>query len=227
MSSKMIAPIGFIENDFKEKFGIPRQSGRINNISYVYFYPPYNSPDAFRELKNFSHVWLIFGFSDIPEKEFSPLVRPPRLGGNEKVGVFASRSPFRPNGLGLSCVELVSVDLQPEKGVVLTVKGADILDGSPIYDIKPYLKKYDCKENALSGYTETYEDKKLKVAYINGAEKNMPAEKLKTLTECLEDDPRPAYQDDGKVYGFNFAGYEIKFSVSGDILTVFDIKIAK
>lgn len=227
MSSKMITPIGFIETDFKEKFGIPRQSGRINNLSKVFFYPPYNTPNAFRELENFSHVWLIFGFSEIPDKDFSPLVRPPRLGGNRKVGVFASRSPFRPNGLGLSSVELVSIEKDEKNGTFLIVKGADLLDKTPIYDVKPYLKKYDCHENALSGYSQAYEDKKLSVIFNDGLNEKLPEEELNILTECLQEDPRPAYHEDGKVYGFNFADYEIKFSVSGDVLTVNDVLIVK
>ena len=223
MSSKIITPIGFIENEFKEKFGIPRQSGRINNLSKVYFYPPFNVQDAFRELENYSHIWLIFGFSEIPEKDFSPTVRPPRLGGNKKVGVFSSRSPFRPNGLGLSSVELISIENDAKNGVVLTVKGADLLNGTPIYDVKPYLKKYDCHENAVSGYSEEYVDKKLNVKYDEGIENILPAEKLKVLTECLSEDPRPAYHEDGKIYGFNFSDNEIKFSVVGDTLTVLEI----
>lgn len=221
MSSKIITPVGFIRSDFNEKFGIPRQSGRINNLSEVIFYPPFNQIDAFRGIEKFSHVWLIFGFSKIPEKEFSPLVRPPKLGGNEKVGVFSSRSPFRPNGLGLSVVQLISVNTD-NGGVSLTVKGADLIDGTPIYDVKPYLKKYECIENATVGFTDDYKDEKLKIILPDKVRDTL-GDKAQTLAECLSEDPRPAYHDDGRIYGFKFSGYEIKFSVVGNVLTVLDI----
>ncbi|MDY6367489.1 MAG: tRNA (N6-threonylcarbamoyladenosine(37)-N6)-methyltransferase TrmO [Clostridia bacterium] len=223
MSSKNIKPIAIIKSDFKEKFGIPRQSGRINNISNVEFLPPYNDKNAFRELKKFSHVWLIFGFSEVPEKEFTPLIRPPRLGGNKKVGVFASRSPFRPNGLGLSSVEIVDI-IYSEKNVSIKVKGADLLDGTPIYDVKPYIKKYDSHENATDGYLSEYIDKKLNVIFEVSPENFFDKESLIALKECLSEDPRPAYQNDGRIYGFKFSDCEIKFSVSGDDLTVLDIE---
>ena len=221
MSSKIITPVGFIRSDFNEKFGIPRQSGRINNLAEIVFNPPYNDKNAFRGIEKFSHVWLIFGFSKIPEKEFSPLVRPPKLGGNEKVGVFSSRSPFRPNGLGLSVVQLISVNTD-NGGVSLTVKGADLIDETPIYDVKPYLKKYECIADATCGFTDDYKDEKLKFIIPDSA-KEILGDKAQTLAECLSEDPRPAYHDDGRIYGFKFAGYEVKFSVSNGVLTVLSV----
>lgn len=223
MSSKIINPIGFIRSDFREKFGIPRQSGRINNISTVEFYPPFSDKNAFRELEKFSYVWLVFGFSDVDETGFSPTVRPPRLGGNRKVGVFASRSPFRPNGLGLSSVELVEIVIKDNK-VSLKVRGADLLDGTPIYDVKPYIAKYDSHPDSLDGYIKEYDDKKLNVVFELCPDDFFDKEKIKTLTECLEEDPRPAYHDDGRIYGFKFIDCEIKFSVKDDLLTVKSIK---
>ena len=191
MSSKFIQPIGFIVSDFKEKFGIPRQSGRINNLSQVRFYPPFCNKDAFREIEKFSHLWLIFGFSAVPEKDFSPTVRPPRLGGNRKVGVFSSRSPFRPNGLGLSAVKLVGLN-EDEKGTFLTVMGADLLDGTPVYDVKPYVKKYDSIICANDGFIDEYQDKKLCVKIPENL-KILLGDKAEILTEILSEDPRPAW----------------------------------
>ena len=216
-----IKPIAFIETDFKEKFGIPRQSGRVNEvISKIVFEPEFRNPDALRGIDGFSHLWLIFDFSLSHTEKFSPTVRPPRLGGNQKVGVFASRSPFRPNSIGLSSVKLISIEKTENQGDVLIVAGADLLDKTPIYDIKPYLPSCDCHIGAVGGYADQFTNYKLKVVVNDGALDNFPNEKKTALIGCLEDDPRPSYQEDGKIYGMNYAGYEIKFTVTKVELTV-------
>ncbi len=222
---KKIKPIGKICTDFKEKFGIPRQSGRSpSSIGKIVFEKPFNQRDAFREIEGFSHLWLIFDFSNTPEENgFTPLVRPPRLGGNKKVGVFASRSPFRPNRLGLSCVKLLGIE-EGEKGCVLVVSGADLLDGTPIYDIKPYLPHADCIDCATGGYAEEFKEYKLEVDFDNSLQAKIDEEKLPALIECLSEDPRPSYQDDDRIYGFAFDKYNIKFSVNGKILKVLEIE---
>ena len=219
-----IKPIAYIQSDFKEKFGIPRQSGRTPSIlSRVVFLPEYRTKDALRGIDGFSHLWLIFDFSLSHVKEFTPTVRPPRLGGNERVGVFASRSPFRPNSLGLSSVKLVNVEHTDNYGDVLIVSGADLLDGTPIYDIKPYLPFTDCHLNATGGYAEKVKDYKLQVVVSNELLSVIPEEKRQGLIECLSDDPRPSYQDDGREYGMNYADFNVKFTVKDSTLTVKEI----
>ncbi len=217
---KEIQPIAYIHNDFKEKFGIPRQSGRAENVhSRIVFEKEYRVEEALRGINGFSHLWLIFGFSEAETSEFSPTVRPPRLGGNTRVGVFASRSPYRPNGLGLSCVRLVEV----EQGELI-VAGADLLDGTPIYDVKPYLPHADCKPQATGGYASAHENHRLNVLFKEGLQEKLPAEKLAGLTECLADDPRPSYQSDpAREYGMRFGDFNLKFTVDGDTLTVHEI----
>ncbi len=215
---KEIKPIAYIKNRFTSKFGIPRQSGKAEVTSTVIFEKEFNSLTAVKELDGFSHIWLIFGFSKTDGK-YQLSVRPPRLGGNKKVGVFASRSPFRPNGLGLSSVKLVKV----EKGS-LTVSGADLLDGTPIYDIKPYLTFTDCHEDAKCGYAEQFFDYKLKVEnteLLDGIDKDIKLD----IINCLELDPRPSYQSDcQRVYGMSYDKYNVKFIVDGDILYIKEIK---
>ena len=224
MNTKSIKPIAYIKTDFKEKFGIPRQSGRSpSSTGEIVFLPEYSSPDAFREIQGFSHLWLLFDFSAVEKKEWSALVRPPRLGGNKKVGVFASRSPFRPNNIGLSCVKLISVN-HTDKGVSLTVSGADLLDGTPIYDVKPYIPSADCKQDAVGGYSDGVKDYKLKVNFPTHLKALIPSDKVSALIECLADDPRPSYQDDGRTYGMNFADKNVKFSVTDGTLTVIEIE---
>ena len=220
-----VKPIAYIRSDFKEKFGIPRQSGRAPSLkAEIVFLPEYGVADAFRGIEGFSHLWVIFDFSLSHREEFSPTVRPPRLGGNERVGVFASRSPFRPNPLGLSCVKLESVKKE-ETGVVLTVSGADLLDGTPILDIKPYLPFADCISDASAGYAGEKESYRLEVACAGALLEKLPKEKRAGLLECLADDPRPSYQDDpSRVYGMRFGEWEIKFIVEGNTLTVTDIQ---
>lgn len=226
MKKQTITPVAFIRNDFKEKFGIPRQSGRAPSlISRIVFEKEYRTDDALRGIEGFSHLWLLFSFSQTPEKEFSPTVRPPRLGGNERVGVFASRSPFRPNRIGLSCVKLLKVE-KTDEGSVLIVSGADLLDGTPIFDIKPYLPFADCIENAVGGYAKNHETHRLQVDFPNSLLDKIPQDKQDGLIECLTDDPRPSYQEDERVYGMRFGDFEIKFSVANKILRVHSVENA-
>lgn len=219
-----IKPIAHIRNDYKEKFGIPRQSGRAPAVlSEIVFEKEYQTPDALREIEGFSHLWLLFDFSLSHRDEWSPTVRPPRLGGNTRVGVFASRSPFRPNPIGLSCVRLLRVEKRETDGVVLIVSGADLLDGTPIFDIKPYLPFADCITDATGGYATEHEHHNLQVVFAEKLLTKVEKEKRQGLLEILADDPRPSYQDDGRIYGMRFGEYEIKFTVDGDILTVIEV----
>ena len=223
--------IARIRSDFSEKFGVPRQSGRENGISKITLLPPYNVAEAVRGIGNFTHLWLIFGFSlnaQPQEGAFSATVRPPRLGGNERVGVFASRSPFRPNPLGLSCVKLEKVEFPHEGGVVLYVSGADLVNGTPIYDIKPYLPSADKIENAKGGYADEHAADALSVIFPEALLEKIPQEKCESLLACLRDDPRPAYQSDGtRVYGMRFAKFNVRFYVKGGELTVCDVSKAE
>lgn len=221
----IIKPIGYVRSDFKEKFGIPRQSGRAPSLrAEIVFYPPYRNPDALREIEGFSHLWLLFDFSLAHREEFSPTVRPPRLGGNRRVGVFASRSPFRPNPIGLSCVRLISVKDTAE-GKVLVVAGADLLDQTPILDVKPYLPLSDCHTDARGGYAEEWENYRLKIDFPAPLLQKIDKEKQEGILQCLADDPRPSYQEDpDRIYGMRFADYEIKFSIQEDVLRVIDVK---
>ena len=220
-----VKPVAYVRSDFKEKFGIPRQSGRAPSLlSEIVFLPEYACEEAFRGIEGFSHLWLIFDFSLSHREEFSPTVRPPRLGGNERVGVFASRSPFRPNPLGLSCVKLEGIEKR-DGGIVLLVSGADLLDGTPILDVKPYLPFADCIQGAKSGYAGEKEHHRLDVACDEELLAKLPVEKRAGLLECLADDPRPSYQEDAsRVYGMRFGDWEVKFSVDGSHLQVLAIE---
>ena len=221
----ILRPVAYIRNDFKDKFGIPRQSGRAPSVlSEIVFCPEYRNPDSLREIEGFSHLWLIFDFSKAHKTDWSATVRPPRLGGNKRVGVFASRSPFRPNPVGLSCVRLLRVEQRENEGCVLIVSGADLLDGTPVFDIKPYLPFADCQPNATAGYAEQGEKHCLQVEFPKVLLEQIPEEKRDGLIECLADDPRPSYQEDERRYGMRFADYEIKFSVLGETLTVHKIE---
>lgn len=222
---KQVHSIGYIENDFTEKFGIPRQSGKADGVvSRIHFYPPYQTEDAFKAIDGFSHLWLLFDFSSAKTDEFHATVRPPRLGGNTRVGVFASRSPFRPNGIGLSVVKLLKVE-KTAQGICLVVGGADLLNGTPILDVKPYLPHADCILNAVGGYADGVADKRLTVVFEDGAKEKIPADKLAGLIDCLAEDPRPSYQDEpDRVYGMSFGGYEIKFRVAQATLTVVNVE---
>ncbi len=217
-----ITPIAYINNDFPEKFGIPRQSGMTNLVSTVIFTEKYSSPDAFRGLEGFDYVWLIWGF-DRSDKRENLTVRPPRLGGNERMGVFATRSPYRPNGLGLSSVRLLAIE-KTENGVRLKVEGADLADGTPIYDVKPYLPFTDSHPEAKGGFAAEKFSYKLKVDFPEELKEKLPKEKIDGLIAALSLDPRPAYQEDGREYGFEFGGKEIKFTVENGELTVRSVK---
>lgn len=223
---KTICPIAYIENDFKEKFGVPRQSGRATSIiSKISLVNEYKNVDAFRGIEGFSHLWLIFDFSLVKQDKFTPLIRPPRLGGNHKVGVYASRSPFRPNGLGLSLVKIEQVVLVGEDAPYLLVSGADLIDKTPIFDIKPYLPKTESIPDALGGFADQVYQHKLIVKFLNDLDKILPQDKLCGIIECLSDDPRPAYQNDNRTYGMTFGDYNIKFHVDGQILFVENVEL--
>lgn len=217
-------PIGWIRSDFKTKFGIPRQSGLVEELrAQVVFAPEYRVQEAFRGLAGFSHIWLLWEFSESVRESWSPTVRPPRLGGNQRMGVFATRSPFRPNPIGLSCVKLERVEPDSPDGPVLHVQGADLLDGTPIFDIKPYLPYADCRPEAVGGFAADYQAR-LTVDFPAGLAGKIPPEKLAALTGVLAGDPRPPYQNDPeRVYGMTFAGFNIRFRVEGDKLTVLEI----
>lgn len=218
-----IHPIGHIRTDFPEKFGIPRQSGLVPDLlGKIVFLPEYRREEAFREIEGFSHLWVIWQFSKAGGDDFRPTVRPPRLGGNRRVGVFASRSPFHPNRLGLSCVKLEGLDLSDPEGPVLWVSGIDMLDGTPIFDVKPYVPVADCIPSAAQGYTQQTRAHTLQAVFEAGLEEKIPPEKLAALVGVLENDPRPGYEDSPeKEYGLTFAGFDVGFRVNGDILTVF------
>ncbi len=206
--------IAVIHTDFSEKFGIPRQSGLAPAKGRIVFEPEYRNPDALRGIENYSHLWLIWGFSEVPEKEWQPTVRPPRLGGNRRMGVFATRSPFRPNPIGLSLVELASVASVKDMGLTLLVQGVDMLDGTPVYDIKPYLPYVEGVRDAAGGFAEEVKGVKLQAEIPEKWKSEIPQDKREVLEEMLRQDPRPAYQDDAeRVYGMHFAGMEIKFQV--------------
>lgn len=224
MDKLLLTPIAHIQTDFNEKFGIPRQSRLVAGLKgKIVFAPEYRQPQALRGLADFSHLWLIWGFTKAFGRPFSPTVRPPRLGGNEKMGVFATRSPFRPNPIGLSCVELESIE-QTLNGPVLTVRGADLLNGTPIYDIKPYIPYADSVPSALSGFTAQNNAYTLQVNLPPQLKQAVPPEKLQGLLGVLAQDPRPPYQQDpNRVYGLSFANLEVHFKVRGTELTVIDI----
>ena len=220
-----IAPlrvIARIRSDFPEKFGIPRQSGLVEELrARVVFEPEFRNPEAVRGLEEFSHIWLIWQFSQALRDTWSPTVRPPRLGGNRRVGVFASRSPFRPNGLGLSAVGLERVELSPDLGPVLHVTGADLLDGTPIFDIKPYLPYADSRPGARGGYTDRVDRQLLEVDFPQEWLEKVPEDRRRALVGVLANDPRPSYQEDpARVYGLAFAGVQVRFTVDGGRLTV-------
>lgn len=225
METRQIQAIAYIENDFKQKFGIPRQSGRANSVmSKIVFYPQYKDLDAFRGLEQFSHLWLIFDFSLSHTATFTPLVRPPRLGGNKKVGVFASRSPFRPNSLGLSSVKIEQIVLDQKDSPYIIVSGADLMDKTPIFDIKPYIPQSDCHPDAKGSYSDSEWSHKLNIEFSDDLKRNIPTDKLQGLIECLADDPRPSYQNDDRVYGMTYGDYNVKFKVQENTLTVIDVE---
>ena len=218
-------PIAHIESPYLEKFGVPRQSGRVNIPSKVVFEPAYRSPEALRGLSDFSHIWLIWVFSEVRRDHFSPTVRPPRLGGNIRLGVFATRSPFRPNPIGLSCVKLLGISEEGEKGAVLLVEGADLMNGTPILDIKPYLPYADIRMEATGGFTDGLSEGLLSVCFTPEAEAILGEERTRQARLVLAQDPRPRYQDDEeRIYGMAFAGFNLRFRVQEGVLTVLEAK---
>ena len=218
-------PIARIHSDFATKFGIPRQSGVVGSLqAEIIFEPEFRSRDAVRGLEAFSHIWLIWEFSENVRADWSPTVRPPRLGGNVRMGVFATRAPFRPNPIGLSCVRLEGIDYGGKDGPILRVRGADMLDGTPVYDIKPYLPFVDSHPEATGGFAGPAREHALTVEIPPEQLSRFPVEKRDALVGVLAQDPRPRYQADAsRVYGLEFGGYEVKFTVSDQILTVTDI----
>lgn len=219
--------IAEIKCDFPTKFGLPRQSGLADIPARVVFEKEYSDENAFRGLSDFSHVWILWGFSGVKKQEWSPMVRPPRLGGNTKMGVFATRSPYRPNQIGLSCVKLEKIERQGDR-IVVFVTGADIMDGTPVYDIKPYLPNVDCVAGAKGGFSSDVSDYSVKVAFLGGVLDGINSDEKELLIEILSQDPRPSYIDDGdRVYGFFWKDKEIKFKVQGGELTVLEIRGVK
>lgn len=221
-----IKPIAHIYTDFESKFGIPRQSGLVEELTgKIVFEPEYRRTEAVRGLDGFSHIWLIWQFSQSVTDKFSPTVRPPRLGGNRRVGVFASRSPFRPNSLGLSCVKLTKIDLECEDAPVIYVSGVDMLNGTPIFDIKPYVPVADLKPDAKEGYTEITKNHSLNVIDDKDLLSQLGTEKRASAIKVLSNDPRPGYDEDAdKEYGMSFAGFNIRFQVDGETLNIIAVE---
>lgn len=221
--------IARIRTDFKEKFGIPRQSGLVNSLrARIVFEPEYRVKEALRGIEDFSHLWLIWEFSEAKREDWSPTVRPPRLGGNKRVGVFATRSPFRPNPVGLSSVKLIGVEHSTTEGDVLIVSGADLMDGTPIYDIKPYLPFTDCHPDAIGGFADEKKEYSAEVEIPEKVAKCVSPERLEEIKELLAQDPRPSYHDDDeREYGMTYAGLEISFKAKDGCLTVAKITKAK
>lgn len=221
-----IKPIARIHTDFSEKFGVPRQAGLAPSLTgKIVFESEYRNVRAVKELDGFSHIWLIWEFSQCPDSKFSPTVRPPRLGGNRRVGVFASRSPFRPNRLGLSCVKIEKIETDGENAPIITVSGVDMTDGTPIYDIKPYIPIADCIPTASEGYTAQTKKYKISVNFDENLLSIIPENKRQALLELLSNDPRPAYNDEeGKEYGVTFAGFNIRFKYENNSLSITQIK---
>lgn len=225
MQDISIQVLARMKSDFPSKFGIPRQSGLIDTLrSTVIFEPAFRNADALRGIEGYSHLWLIWQFSEAVRRDWSATVRPPRLGGNTRMGVFATRSPFRPNALGLSCVRLLAVEETEQFGTVLHVSGADLMDGTPIFDIKPYIPYSDSRPDAIGGFTDTAPDFLLQVDFPTYLLQLLPEDKREAAIGVLSHDPRPAYQNDPeRIYGLPFAGYDIRFTVENNILHVVEI----
>lgn len=224
MESYTLKPIARIYTDFPDKFGVPRQAGIVEALqARIVFEPEYRVDDALRGIEDFSHLWLIWQFSKTLREAWSPTVRPPRLGGNRRVGVFATRSPFRPNSLGLSCVRLLGVEKSAAQGSVLVVAGADMVSGTPIYDIKPYIPYADCRADAVGGFAPD-SGGRLELCFAPGTRELVPEDKLEALEGVLANDPRPRYQNDpARIYGLDFANLQVKFTVKEDVLTVLSV----
>ncbi len=219
--------IAHIHNGFSGKFGIPRQSGLNNTVSKIVFTPKYRDKNALKGIEEFSYLWLIWGFSENKDIKWSATVRPPRLGGNKRVGVFATRSPYRPNRLGLSSVKLLRVYSDGENGFVLEVSGADLLNGTPIYDIKPYLTFTDSHPEALGGFADNVKENNLTVNFPQNLKDKIKASEVDNILKILEGDPRPHYHEDERVYAFEYANYHIEFKVFDRLLTVTDLSEIK
>ena len=226
MQEISITPIARIRSDFPTKFGIPRQSGLVKELrATIVFEPEFRNADALRGMEDFSHLWLIWQFSEAVRTGWSPTVRPPRLGGNTRLGVFATRSPFRPNNLGLSCVRFLGLEQTKDFGTVIHVAGADLMDGTPIFDVKPYIPYADCYPEATGGFTDTAEDFLLEVHFPAELLSKVPAEKQEALIGVLSHDPRPSYQKDpDRTYGLTFGGVNVKFQVREKSLTVLEVE---
>lgn len=220
--------IGYIRNDYKEKFGIPRQSGLTESaVSFVELLPPFNQAEAFRGLDGFSHIWLLWDFSLARKKGFTATVKPPKLGGNARMGVFATRSPYRPNNIGLSSVRLDEIVTDEDSGCVngLLVSGADLLDGTPIYDIKPYLPYTDSHPDAKGGWTDGLDIHRLEVVFPENLMALIPEDKRAALLDALAEDPRPGYQDEpGRRYGMLYGDFDVRFTITGGVLTVREVE---
>ena len=225
MQDVTIQVIARMRSDFPSKFGIPRQSGLVEQLrSTIVFEPGFRNPDTLRGIEGFSHLWLIWQFSEAVRSQWSPTVRPPRLGGNTRMGVFATRSPFRPNSLGLSSVKLLGVEQTAEYGTVLHVGGADLMDGTPIFDIKPYIPYGDCHPEARGGFTDTADNYLLEVIFPQHLLEQLPADKREAAIAVLSHDPRPSYQHSPeRIYGLPFAGFDIRFTVAEQVLTVNEV----
>lgn len=225
MDNILIHPIAKMRSDFPTKFGIPRQSGLVEGLeSTIVFEPEFRNPEALRGIEGFSHLWIIWQFSEAVRQDWSPTVRPPRLGGNTRMGVFATRSPFRPNNLGLSCVQLLGVEHTSHEGTVLHVSGADLMDGTPIFDIKPYIPYSDSFPEASGGFTETAEDFILTVDFPESLLNLLPENKRQAAIGVLSHDPRPSYQrKPDRTYGLSFAGFDIRFTVKDKTLYVSEV----
>lgn len=225
MENVTIQVIARMRSDFPTKFGIPRQSGLVEELhSTIVFEPEFRNADALRGIEGYSHLWLIWQFSGAVRTEWSPTVRPPRLGGNTRMGVFATRSPFRPNSLGLSSVKLLGVEQTENEGTVIHVAGADLMDGTPIFDIKPYIPYGDCHPDATGGFTDTAEEFLLQVDFPNALLQKLPEDKRSAAIGVLSHDPRPSYQrNPHRIYGLTFAGFDIRFQVTDDRLTVIEV----
>ena len=220
-----IKPIAYIKTDFKEKFGIPRQSGIVENIKgEIIFEKEFRHPDALRGIEEYSHLWLIFDFSKNHRSKFLPTVRPPRLGGNKRVGVFATRSPFRPNNLGLSCVKFEGIKNDKELGNILIVSGVDLLDNTPIYDIKPYIPYCDCKPQAKGSFSDEFKDYKIDVFFDEKVFKNVDKNEKENIINIIAQNPKPAYKNEHKEYKFLYANYEIFFEIKDEKAQILKIE---
>ena len=222
---KTMKIIAYIHTDFTSKFGIPRQSGLVDELeATIVFEPEYRIPEALRGLEEYSHIWLLWQFSECVGKEWSPTVRPPRLGGNKRMGVFATRSPFRPNPVGLSSVKILGIEKTEKYGCVIRVSGADLLDGTPIYDIKPYLPYVDSHPEASNGFALNEKEGRLDVYFSENLLDKIPQKKQAAIIAVLAQDPRPAYQDEPeRIYGVEFAGFDVRFTVADGKLKVVDV----